>query len=104
MKQKPNPKKNYKKEILNKIKEIINNNPNIPVSTHLVTAFSDYTSFEHFDGVSDKELFYLLEKYVCEIELDMIASPEELEKIVKDAEKLTRGFPYDEDEEEDEIF
>ena len=54
--------------------------PNQTLTTHLSLALSDY---QRFDGVSDKEFYFLLEKYRCEKELDMTPNME-LEDIFKE--------------------
>lgn len=62
-------KKNYKNQISSLIKEINKGFPNIPFSTHLTLALSEYKNLE---DITDKEFVYLLEKYKAERELDMI--------------------------------
>ena len=84
----------YNKEILRVLKNLMESYPNQLVSTHLSIALSDYSNF---DGISDKELFFILEKYRCEKELDTtpLASQKELESLYLDIE-----FQADEMDEE----
>lgn len=53
------------------------------MSSHLAIALAD---FPNFDGISDKELFFVLEKYRCEKELDIstpITSDDEIDELLK---------------------
>lgn len=57
--------------------------PNQLLSTHLSLALADYPKF---DGISDKELYFILEKYRCEKELDMtpLTSEKEIQELYID--------------------
>lgn len=59
---------NYKLETLKVLKDIVLAYPAQLLSTHLSIALAD---FPNFDSISDKELYFILEKYRCEKELDM---------------------------------
>lgn len=78
---------NYKKEILTVLRNLTETYPNQLLSTHLSLALSDYPKF---DGISDKEFYFILEKYRCEKELDMtpITSDEDIDQIYKSAMNL----------------
>lgn len=69
------------------------------MSSHLSIALAD---FPNFDGISDKELFFVLEKYRCEKELDLtpIMSDQELTEIYKDAQDLNVEDLLDEEDDE----
>jgi hypothetical protein len=62
--------------------------PNQLISTHLSIALSDYSNF---DGISDKEFYFILEKYRCEKELDTtpLTSDKEIEELYKGFELTT---------------
>lgn len=62
---------NYKLETLNVLKDIVKAYPAQLLSTHLSIALSD---FPNFDSISDKELYFIFEKYRCEKELDITPS------------------------------
>lgn len=90
---------NFKRRILEVLKELAEQYPKQAMSTHISLALAD---FPHFDGISDKELFFVLEKYRCERELDIttpMTSDEELIKIYKDSEDLNIEDLLDEDDE-----
>jgi hypothetical protein len=90
--------KNYKPDILVTIKEIFKKFPDQLAGTHLTLAFSDYKSI---DGISDKEIYFLLEKYRCEKELDIeIPHDSSIEQIMEDAKNLTMENIYQDEEEE----
>ncbi len=59
---------NYKLETLNVLKEIVKTYPTQLLSSHLSIALAD---FPNFDSISDKELYFIFEKYRCEKELDI---------------------------------
>lgn len=88
---------NYKKEILNILKELIEKHPTQLLSTHLFMALSDYG--KSFDSISDKELYFIFEKYKCMKELDLdFGVSEDISAIIKDGMNLDINI---EDEEED---
>lgn len=90
--------KNYKSEILSTIKEIFKKFPNQLVSTHLSLAFSDYASI---DGISDKEILFLLDKYKYEKELDIeIQHDASIDRIIEEGQNLSITNLYDIDEED----
>lgn len=79
------------------LKNLTETYPNQFISTHLSLALADYSNF---DGISDKELYFILEKYRCEKELDMtpISSDADLDEIYKDAMDLNSKDLFEEDE------
>lgn len=89
---------NYKLEAIAVLKQLANTYPNQLLSTHISLALSEYPNF---DGISDKEFYFILEKYRCEKELDMnIASDADVESIINDSRNLTLENLLD-DEDED---
>jgi len=75
-------KKNHVNSILNSIKEILKLSPNLPVSTHLSMALSDY---DNFDGISNKEFAFILDKYKCQKELDIdIPHSSDIRRIIEE--------------------
>ena len=82
---------NYKKEILTVLKSLQETYPNQLVSTHLSLALAEYPNF---DGISDKEFYFILEKYRCEKELDMtpIANDTDVDEIYRDSMSLDEAF------------
>lgn len=89
---------NYYKKALQILEELHRKHPELRLGQHLSTAFSDYPDLWH---VSSKELFYALEKYSAQIELDIlhIAPDEYVQKIVEDGEHLFDDKDVDEEEE-----
>lgn len=86
-------KPKYLKEIITLISDIGKSYPNQPLMSHISIALSDYTSV---DLISDKELKFLLEKYKCEKELDMIIPHStDINDIIKDGMDL--NFAEEED-------
>jgi len=85
---------NYKIEIINVLKELSRQYPKQALAQHLSLALADYN--KNFDGISDKELYFIFEKYRCEKELD--TNPSELDMIIKDGMNLDTNL---EDDEED---
>jgi hypothetical protein len=63
----------------------------------LSIALSDYLNF---DGISDKEFYFILEKYRCEKELDTtpLTKEEDLDQIYKESMNLTSDDLYDDEE------
>lgn len=92
-------KKNNKKEILKCFQELIKLYPNQDICLHLSTILSDYSSF---DTLSDKEFLFLMEKYMCEKELDF--TPEhpasEIDKILYEGTHLEEISFEDADDED----
>jgi len=75
--------------------------PNEGLLKFIVEATTDY---KNLWLLSDKELLFVLEKYQAELEMNL-ASPEEVDRIIKDAEQLTSGVEgmFDVDSEENWI-
>lgn len=67
-------KDNYIAKIAHVVKELGMNFPKQKLSTHIALALREYNNF---DGISNKELFYLLDKYRCEKELDMLSQADD---------------------------
>ena len=88
---------NYKKETLSILKDLVDQHPTQLLSTHLSMALSDYG--KSFDSISDKELYYIFEKYKCMKELDVdFGVSDDISDILKDGMNLDINI---EDEEED---
>lgn len=68
--------------------------PSYSIGQHLAIALGDYKDLW---GVTDKEVVFALEKYKTELEFNVV-SDQDVDKIVKDAQDLTKLF---QDEEED---
>jgi hypothetical protein len=93
--------KNYVNEFCNTVKTLHKQYPTQNMGRHLDAAFADYKSLF---GVSDKELSYALDKYMQTLEIDPIATDAELDKLMRDTDKIfSSGFSGldEEDEEED---
>lgn len=93
-------KKNYVNAFCDTIKELHKKYPTQNIGRHIDQAFADYSLF----GISDKELAYAIDKYSQTLEIDPIANDAEVEKILRDTEKLFSRETFsleDEDEEED---
>lgn len=77
----------YFLEVLKLVKQLHDDYPSFSVARNVSTATSDYGDIW---SMSNKELFFALEKYRAELELDQanIVSDEYVEKIRKDAENL----------------
>lgn len=87
---------NYGLDIAKSIKEMAKKYEGQRISTHLAIALSDYTDF---DGISDKELWIALEKYMLEKDLDMlIPHDEDLDKIIKEGQNLDIDALYEDEE------
>lgn len=93
-------KKNYVNAFCDTIKELHKKYPAQNIGKHLDHALADYPSLF---GISDKELSFAMDKYVFTLENDPIASEAEVDKIIRDTERLfSRGtFSLDDEEEED---
>ena len=72
-------------EILSKLEELHKLHPSYSYGHINSIAFSDY---KDTFNLTDKECSFALEKYKCELELDgdNIASPDYMEKLMKDVE------------------
>ena len=89
---------NYKKKILETIKTLSELYPNQFLASHIAIATSDFSSLA---GISDKEFYYMLEKYVCEKELDITPSiyEKDIDKIYKESLNLNIDDLINEDDE-----
>ena len=74
--------------ILRVLSELHMNHPNRSLGQHLTMILADYKDLWH---VSNKELLFATEKYQAELEFN-IASPEDVDKVIKDAQDLTKLF------------
>lgn len=86
-------------QILEKLSELHKSHPSYGFGRHIAMAFSEYKDIW---GLSDKEALFALEKYEAELELDNdnIASPEYMEKLMKDVQNFENILEEDEEEEE----
>lgn len=86
---------NYKLEAINVLKDIVKSYPTQLLGVHLELALSDYQ--EPF-WLSDKEIYFALEKYRCEKELDIeIPHSTDINDILKDGMDLTTNLEDEED-------
>ncbi len=69
------------------LEELHGDYPNFNLGRHLATALDDYGDCW---GISDKELFFLLEKYRTALELDQLHTMDDayVSKVIKDAENF----------------
>lgn len=90
-------KKDNYRAILELLEELHRDHPSYEFGRHISMAFAEYGDMW---GVSDKEALFALQKYKSELEYDgdNIASPEYVDKILKDAEDLSNIL--DEEDEE----
>lgn len=90
---------NYKPDIINVLRDLTRDFPTQLLSTHLSIALADYEG--KYDGISDKQLFFLFEKYKCEKELDISThiATDDISAIIADGMNLS--FTNLEDEDED---
>jgi hypothetical protein len=72
--------------------------PSYTIGQHIATALGDYKDVW---GVTDKEFLFALEKYKTELEVNMVTDQWEIDRIVKDAQDLTKLF---QDEEEEDAY
>lgn len=68
--------------------------PNYTLGQHLSTALGDYGDIW---GITDKEMFFALEKYKTELEFNIV-SDEEVDQIMKDAQNLDTLFKEEEED------
>lgn len=80
---------------LHLLQELKRQYPTYTLGQHMSTALSDYGDIW---GLTDKEIFFALEKYRVELEFN-IAPEEDVDKVVRDAQDLDKLL--NEEEEED---
>lgn len=90
--------RNYKKEFISILSELIKNYPTQDLSLHLSLMLAEYPNF---DSLSDKELVFLINKYKCEKDLDFSPSHNEteIERIIREAQDLEHILDDNEDDE-----
>jgi hypothetical protein len=88
------PKIDYYEKILDKLQSLKKNHPKYELSKHLATATADYVDIW---GLTDRQMYDLLEKYEFDLENDHAPSSD-IDKIIKDG--LNLGKILDEDDEE----
>jgi exopolysaccharide biosynthesis predicted pyruvyltransferase EpsI len=86
---------NYKKDVVKVLDRLSKNYPTQRLATHIGIALADYP---HFDSISDKELYFALEKYECEKELDILSPSYDIDDIIEDGKNLQMNDDYEEDE------
>lgn len=91
--------KNYVNAFCESLKALHKQYPNQNIGRHLEQALSDYNLF----GTSDKELSYAMDRYIQTLEIDPIASETEVEKLIRETDKIfsSGDFSLEDDEEED---
>ena len=91
---------NYKSKIIQTLKDLAKQYPAQTLSQHIGLATFDYPTI---DALSDKELFFALEKYMCEKQLDMVQGTLDkprnfsIEKIVEEGMDLDNILNEEED-------
>lgn len=70
--------------------------PTATMGQHISTALGEYGDLW---GVTDREFVFALEKYKTELEFNVV-SDQEVDKIVKDAQDLTKLFQEEEDQDD----
>lgn len=88
---------NYKQETIQILKELTKSYPDQALSTHIHLALSEY---DNFYGISDKELYYIFNKYRCEKELDILPDISCTDDIYKDSMNLNIEDILNEDDED----
>ena len=91
-------KKNIYKSILEKLLDLKKEHPSYNFGRHISLAFAEYGDVW---GMTDKEALFALEKYETELGLDSedkIASPEYMEKLMKDVEDFDNILNEEEDD------
>ena len=86
---------NYKKDAIKVLDRLSKNYPTQRLAMHIGIALEDYP---HFDSISDKELYFALEKYECEEELDILSLECDIEDIIADGTNLQVNFDNEEEE------
>jgi len=75
------------------LQDLKKTHPTYTLGQHVSTALADYGDAW---GISDKEFVFALEKYQSELEYNTVDDTE-VEKIVRDAQDLTKLFKDEED-------
>lgn len=91
----------YYKKTIKLLEELHRDHPEMRMGQHISTAFSDYPDVWH---VSEKEIFYAIEKYNSQLELDIIhLAPEDyVNQIEEDGKHLFDTNLEDEEEGEED--
>lgn len=99
-------KPNYKKRFISTITKLVEDYPSQTLGVHLSFIFSEYPRFEDIEGLSDKEITFLLEKYKCEKDLDFspVHRESEIDKIIREGQDLNHILDEDDEEGEEEDF
>lgn len=93
---------NHKKRFLNTLSKLMEDYPTQTIGAHLSFIFDGYPRLEDVEGLPDKEILYLTEKYKCEKDLDFcpIHEDSEIDKIVNEGLDLDHILDEEEDSEE----
>lgn len=92
-------KHNYTKKFLDLLKDLKTQFPKRELSWHLAGMLAEYDA--NCWGVSDKELYYSLEKYSKRVEMD--ENPDDISRIIAEGYDLEALMAPSEDEYDDEI-
>lgn len=84
---------NYYHQILQTLKRLRKAHTTYNMGRHISTAIDGSELW----GVSDRELFFSLQKYEASLEMDVNHDEEEIEAIIKDGMNLERLFEEEED-------
>jgi hypothetical protein len=84
---------NYYHQILQTLKRLRKAHTTYNMGRHISTAIDGSELW----GVSDRELFFSLQKYEASLEMDVNHDDEEIEAIIKDGMNLERLFEEEED-------
>jgi len=84
---------NYYRQIIQTLGRLHKAHPYYNMGQHISTAVDGSDLW----GVSDKELFFSLQRYEASLEMDVNHNEEEIEAIIKDGMNLERLFEEEED-------
>ncbi len=85
---------NYYNQIIQTLKRLRIDHPTYNMGRHISTAIDGSELW----GVSDKELFFSLQKYEANLEMDVNHNEDEIEAIIKDGMNLERTLFQEEEE------
>lgn len=92
-------KSDPKKQFIEILSDLFKSYPNQDMSLHLAIMLDGI----NFEGLSDKELVYIIDKYKCEKDLDMTPSyvSKDVQRILEDTDKLFNSISLEDEDEED---
>jgi hypothetical protein len=92
-------KKNYVNAFCETLRNLHKQYPTQNIGRHLDAALADYNLF----GISDKELSYAMDKYISTLEIDPIASEAEVDRLIRETDRIfsSQDFSFEDEEEEE---